>query len=121
MEMPDTATLVNDYIAMWNEADAERRRALVARTLTDDATYVDPLMAGAGTDQISAMIGAAQQQYPGHRFALHTAPDAHNDRVRFGWSLSPNGGDPIAIGVDFATVAPDGRMQSVTGFLEPAA
>jgi hypothetical protein len=30
-------------------------------------------------------------------------------------------GEPIAIGVDFATVADDGRMRSVTGFLEPAA
>jgi hypothetical protein len=119
--MPDTATLVNDYIAMWNETDAERRRALVAQTLTEDATYVDPLMAGTGTEEISAMIGAAQQQYPDHRFALHTGPDGHNDRVRFSWSLSPNGGDPIAIGTDFATVSDDGRMESVTGFLEPAA
>ena len=63
----------------------------------------------------------SQQQYPGHRFALVAGPDAHHDRVRFSWSLSANGGDPIAIGVDFATVAEDGRMCSVTGFLEPAA
>ena len=119
--MPDTATLVNTYIAMWNEPDDDHRRELVAQTLTEDATYVDPLMAGEGIDQISAMIGAAQQQYPGHRFALHTEPDAHNDRVRFSWSLSPDGGDPIAIGTDFATVSGDGRMRSVTGFLEPAA
>jgi hypothetical protein len=119
--MSDTATLVNDYIAMWNETDADRRRALVAQTLTEDATYVDPLMAGEGTEQISAMIGAAQEQYPGYRFELHSGPDAHNDRVRFSWSLRANGGDPVAIGTDFATVSGDGRMQSVTGFLESAA
>jgi hypothetical protein len=41
--------------------------------------------------------------------------------VRFSWTLSANGGDPVAIGVDFATVADDGRMQAVTGFLEPPA
>ena len=123
--MADTATLVNRYIAMWNEPDPERRRALVAETITEDATYVDPMMAGKGIEQISAMIGAAQQQYPGHRFALISNPasptNAHNDRVRFSWALSLNSGDPIAIGTDFAAVSDDGRMRSVTGFLEPAA
>ena len=119
--MSDTNTLVGKYIAMWNEADPARRLELVAEALTEDARYIDPLMQGEGVEQISAMIGGAQQQYPGHRFALVAGPDAHHDRVRFSWSLSPNGGDPIAIGVDFATVAEDGRMRSVTGFLEPAA
>jgi SnoaL-like domain len=119
--MSDTNALVSKYIAMWNETDPERRLSLLAETLTEDARYLDPIMAGDGIDQISAMIGGAQQQFPGHRFALVAGPDAHHDRVRFSWSLSPNGGDPIAIGVDFATVAEDGRMRSVTGFLEPAA
>jgi hypothetical protein len=42
--------------------------------------------------------------------------------VRFTWSLAAaDGGDPVAIGVDFATVADDGRMRAITGFLEPAA
>jgi hypothetical protein len=48
-------------------------------------------------------------------------PDAHHDKVRFSWSLAVDGGDPVAIGIDFATLDEDGRMRSVTGFLEPAA
>jgi hypothetical protein len=119
--MTDTQTIVDRYIAMWNEPDADKRRALVARTVTDDAAYLDPLMAGEGVDGIAAMIGGAQQQFPGHRFALVAGPDAHNDRVRFTWSLAPAGGEPVAIGVDFATVAGDGRLRSITGFLEPRA
>jgi hypothetical protein len=69
------------------------------------------------------MIGGAQQQFPGHRFELSFGPDAHNDRVRFAWQLyGPDCGDPVASGVDYATVAGDGRLSSVTGFLEtPAA
>jgi hypothetical protein len=78
-------------------------------------------MSGDGIDGVSAMIAGAQQQYPGHRFALVAGPDAHHDRVRFSWSLTPDGGEPIAIGIDFATLAEDGRMRSVTGFLEPVA
>ena len=119
--MSDTTQIVGGYIAMWNEPDAERRRALVAQTVTEDASYLDPVMAGAGIEGISEMIGGAQQQFPGHRFTLAEGPDAHHDRVRFTWSLAADGGDPVAIGTDFVTLADDGRMRSITGFLEPPA
>ena len=108
---------VETYLAAWNETDAERRRSLVAATWTEDGSYLDPMMAGACTDQIAAMIGAAQAQFPGHRFELAVGPDAHNDVVRFTWSLVGADG-PVAVGQDFATVAEDGRFRSVTGFLE---
>ncbi len=109
--MTDPTTSVRTYIEMWNETDPERRRQLVSETLTDDATYLDPIMAGNGADEISDMIGAAQAQFPGHSFALVSGPDVHHDRVRFTWSLSPAAGDPVAVGVDFATTADDGRIR----------
>ncbi len=116
--MTDVEQLVQEYLAMWNEPDPEARRALVARTVTDDATYLDPIMSGEGIDGISAMIGAAQAQFPSHQFTLHTGPDAHHDRVRFSWSLAANGAALAAIGTDYVTVSADGRMRSITGFLE---
>ena len=116
--MPDTDDLVHRYIAMWNETDPVHRRQLAAQTVTEDARYLDPLMAGEGVDGIADMIAGAQQQFPGHRFALFAGPDSHHDRLRFSWSLTANGGEPVAIGTDFATLAQDGRMGSITGFLE---
>jgi hypothetical protein len=80
--------------------------------MTDDASYGD------GIDGIAAMIAGAQQQFPGHGFALRSGPDAHHDRVRFSWTLAPDGGEPVTAGTDFATLAPDGRLRAVTGFLE---
>ena len=118
--MTNTTTIndvVETYLASFNEADETRRRELVQATFTDDARYLDPLMSGEGADGISAMIGAAQAQFPGHRFELAYGPDAHNDVVRFAWSLVGDGGT-VAKGVDFATVASDGRLRNVTGFLE---
>jgi hypothetical protein len=117
--MTDTTALIDNYIAIWNEADPDRRRELIAQTWTEDATYVDPMMTGAARDGIDAMIAGAQQQFPGHRFVLAGAPDAHHDRVRFTWHLEPEaGGDTVAVGIDFGVVAEDGRLRSVTGFLE---
>jgi hypothetical protein len=115
--MRDITTVVDDYIATWNEPDAARRRALAAAVWTEDGTYVDPLMRGEGHDGIAAMIGAAQAQFPGHRFELSFGPDAHNAAVRFAWTLVGDNG-PAARGTDFATVAGDGRLRAVTGFLE---
>jgi hypothetical protein len=115
-------TLVNRYIDAWNEADGTRRHELVAEVWTEDGTYLDPLMSGAGHDSIATMIGLAQEKFPGHRFELSFGPDAHNDVARFAWRLyGPDGDAPVAAGVDFGTVADDGRLRSVTGFLESPA
>ena len=116
--MADIATVVDGYIAMWNETDPDRRREIIAETWTDDSTYLDPMLSGDGPDGINSMIAAAQSQFPGHRIELTAGPDAHHDRVRFAWRmLDPNGSTAVA-GVDFATVADDGRLRDVTGFLE---
>src|SRR3954469_18720206 len=117
--MHNITEVVNDYIDAWNESEGERRRALTAAVWTEDGTFLDPLMRGEGVDGIAAMIGAAQAQFPGHHFELSFGPDAHNDVVRFAWTLVPDaGGEPAAGGVDFATVDADGRLRNVTGFLE---
>lgn len=110
-------TTIDRYLEAWNETSPERREALVAGVWTADGDYLDPLASAAGHDAISTLIGAVQEQYPGHRFVLATGPDAHNDRVRFSWHLVGDAG-PVAVGIDFATVAADGRLRSVTGFLE---
>jgi hypothetical protein len=120
--MPDIATTVDRYIAAWNEPDPDRRRALVGAVWTDEGTYLDPLAQGAGPDAITDMIGGLQAQFPGHTFALVAAPDHHHDRVRFTWRLETPAGDGVlATGYDYATVAADGRLREVTGFLEMAA
>jgi SnoaL-like domain len=120
--MTDATGLVDSYIESWNERDPARRRALVMRTFADDADYLDPLMRGEGHDEIEALIAGVQEQYSEYRFELAAGPDAHNDRVRFSWRLvGVAGGDPLAVGHDFAVLARDGRLRSVTGFLEPPA
>ena len=62
--MTDITTVVDTYIATWNETDPERRRALVAETFTEDAGYLDPLMSGEGHGGIAAMIAGAQAAVP---------------------------------------------------------
>ena len=117
--MTSIELLIDRYIAVWNESDAARRRELIARTWTEGARYVDPLMSGDGPDGIDAMVGGVQERFPGLRFRRVGGIDAHHDRVRFGWELvDAGGGSPLVAGVDFGVVAGDGRLREITGFLD---
>ncbi len=109
--------LVDTYIAAWNATAAEERATLVARTWTPKASYVDPMMAGDGHAGIDEMIAGCQARFPGFRFTRRGKLDAHGDNIRFSWDLSPEGGEPVAGGTDFAVIE-DGRMRAVTGFLD---
>ena len=108
--------LVDRYIAMWNEADAGRRRGLIARTWTADASYLDPLLSGAGRDGIDAMVKAVHEQYPGHRFKRTSDVNLHHDRAQFAWELGPDGGPALVKGMDFVVLSSEGYLKSVTGF-----
>ena len=73
-----------------------------------------------GPAEISSLIGAVQQQVPGHRFRLLDAIDSHHDIARFRWELVPeDGGESVAEGFDVA-VTDSGRIRSVLGFLDKA-
>ena len=117
--MTDLTNLVDGYIAMWNETDAGRRRALIARIWTEGARYLDPVMQGDGRSGIDAMVEGVQQRFPGHRFRRTSDVDAHHDRLRFCWELAPESGPALVKGTDMAVVAGD-RLAVVTGFFDQA-
>lgn len=112
------ADLVLDYLACWNENDPRARRALIEKLFATDASYVDPLAEAHGHDALDAMIGAAQQQFPGFVFTPHGSPDAHHNQIRFTWALGPRGSDPPVVGFDVVVTGADGRIETVVGFLD---
>jgi SnoaL-like domain len=118
----DAAKLVERYLSTWNETDPGARRSAVASLWAEDGGYVDPLATVSGHDQISDLIGAVQEQAPGHVFRLlGDRVDAHHNVVRFSWELVPaSGGDSVAIGFDVASIEDDGRIENVIGFLDKA-
>lgn len=110
--------LVDRYLATWNETDATRRRKLIAQTWTENASYLDPLMEGKGHNGIDAMLQGVQAQFPNHHMRRVGEVDAHHDRVRFGWELGPQDGVALVRGIDIGVVSRDGRLESITGFLD---
>ena len=115
--MTDPNTIARRYIELWNERTAGRRRELLGEHWTNDASYVDPLMKGDGRDGIETLIAGVQQRFPDFKFQLIGEPNGFGDHIRFSWGLGPDGADSPIKGTDFA-VLQDGRIRSVTGFLD---
>ena len=115
--MTDHKTIAVNYIDLWNERTPSRRREMLATNWTSDARYVDPLMSGNGHDDVDALIAGVQRKFPDFKFKLIGQPNGFGDHVRFSWGLGPEGADSPIKGTDFA-VLKDGRIRSVTGFLD---
>jgi hypothetical protein len=109
------------YLAAWNERDAKKRRELIAKTWTEDGSYVDAARNGKGHAGIDAMIGTTQEHYVGYRLNLASGIEAYDGHVRFSWAAGGTTDAPLFIkGTDFAEVAPDGRLKTVAGFTDAA-
>ena len=115
---PAAEATVEAYVATWNETDAGRRQAGIARAWDAAGRYRDPLMQSEGHAGIDAMLAAVQARFPGFVIKRTSKVDSHNDCVRFAWSLGPEAGPAAVEGVDFCALAPDGRLAAVVGFID---
>jgi hypothetical protein len=122
MEVPMSRVreVVGNYIAAWNERDSSRRSDLLAKTWIENGSYIDPHRGGTGYEQLSAMIQTVHDAFPPtYRFQLASRIDEYGDRVRFQWEAGGTKDAPLHfVGTDFAILSPDGRFQSVTGFVD---
>lgn len=113
------------YLEAWNAKGAEALGKAVAAAWAPDGSYTDPLADVSGHEQITGLITAAQQQFPGFVFKLAGAVDGHHDTARFSWELvseaggAPSGGGsaPVA-GFDVITLDGEDRIRTVLGFLD---
>lgn len=117
-------TAVTRYFDAWNADGAGSRESAVAAAWTADGSYTDPLADARGHEELAGVIAAVREQFPGFSFVRTGTVDGHHDTARFSWELradeAPSGQDaaaPVA-GSDVITLAEDGRIRSVLGFLD---
>ena len=117
--VPRVDELVATYFAAWNEPDAGRRRALLARCVTDDAELLDPTGRWAGVDGFVERIDRYQTAAPGTEVVPASGEDAHNDVVRYAWSIVDADGRSVLEGLDVAERTADGRLRRILMFHGP--
>ncbi|OFX04164.1 MAG: hypothetical protein A3D94_06225 [Alphaproteobacteria bacterium RIFCSPHIGHO2_12_FULL_66_14] len=112
-------TLVDRYCAAWNTPDGAERRRILHTVLTDGGLYVDPSVRAVGVESLAAHIDGVAHRNPGARISRTGPIDAHHEVLRFDWSNRLADGRVLRRGVDFCTIAADGRFLSIVGFFTP--
>ncbi|WFB06758.1 nuclear transport factor 2 family protein [Streptomyces sp. LX-29] len=115
------AAAVARYFEAWNATEGTDQLAeAVAAAWVEDGSYTDPLADVSGHARLAAVIAGAQEQFPGFVFRQTGDVDGHHDTARFGWELVSVADPAVApvAGFDVITLAEDGRIRSVLGFLD---
>jgi len=107
------------YGDAWNEDDPSRREELLARSMTESASFVSPLGAHVGRNAVGDLIGRFRRRSPDSSFIISSGVDAHHGMMRFKWEVRSPDGRVVSSGFKFAEQADDGRLSRVVGFLGP--
>jgi len=141
---PETRTreaehLADRYVALWNEADPERRRRLIAELWTEDGSQIlqppqemreiaaspgigmAATLEARGHAELEARAATSYERWVGSdglSFRRRDDVDRLHDVVKFHWeAVSPNG-EVTAVGLDFLILATDGRIRRDYTFIE---
>jgi hypothetical protein len=119
--MSDLNEFVQHYVALWNEPDADRRRAVIAELWSEDGVYVNQIAEYQGHDAIADAVLEAHQQFveAGYTFVAQDNAVGHHDVARFSWDMVRDGADePDSIGTEVFVLAKDGRINADYQFIE---
>jgi hypothetical protein len=120
--MSNLQTFVENYIAVWNEPNVERRRALIRILWQEDASHLARTLEAVGHAGIEKRVTDAYDKWvrdKGNVFRLRDGVDGHHDAVKLRWEmLSAAGGEAISIGFDFLVLGGDGRIRTGYQFIE---
>ncbi|MEV5988587.1 hypothetical protein AB0L85_26860 [Streptomyces sp. NPDC052051] len=135
----DIHHLTDRYAAVWNEPDAERRRAAIRDLWAPDAVHVlqppkeilqtaeglgfDRLVLEArGHDALELRVTRSYEEFiaPGtFVFRSRDNADRLHDIVKFNWEMAPrDGGEVAGVGLEILVLGPDGRIVSDYQFIE---
>ena len=115
MPSTDIVSLIEEYIAAWNEPDPGVRLDLLETVWQDEGTYTDPVSHAANRAGLDAIIDGFLGDNPGAKLILNDTIDQHHGYIRFGWIIRAANSAEIP-GMDFGEVSSDGKLVKVVRF-----
>lgn len=120
--MDTLKVLAENYVALWNEPDPQRRRIALAALWADDAIHRTPSMEAQGHAAIEARLLGAYERWVRDRaceFVLIGEASGHHDAVRFQWAMRrKQDGATLSIGSDLLLIDASGRIRLDYQFIE---
>jgi hypothetical protein len=114
-----TAEAVQRYLRFWNTSAGEEQEQLAPSVFRDDVDYHAPIGVWVGVDGFLSTGRQFAEHLGDLSFRARTEPDVHHDRARLRWEIL-RGGESFAEGTDVLVIDEDGRIASVTSFLDRA-
>jgi hypothetical protein len=108
------------YLQFWNADTTEAQHRLAAMTFTDDISYHAPIGVLRGTDALIGFRNQLTDHVGPLSFGARVEPESHHDRVRLAWEIQLANGESFATGTDVMVLEADGRVSSVSAFLDRA-
>jgi hypothetical protein len=126
------ADLAEQYLALWNEPDADRRRRTIATLWTEDGRHIlqppqeiraiaaqpgiglTAILEARGREQIEARVASAYEHWVGSEgLSFRGRDDAERlgDVVKFHWEAVTKDGELFGVGLNFLVLAADGRIE----------
>jgi hypothetical protein len=113
--MSEITQLVDRYIAIWHEPDAEQRRRSVAQLWAEDGVQFLQSREIRGHKALEERVEAAHEKFVqtgGFLFRRSGDVQGHHDALSFTWEMVPaGGGDVAATGTIFLLLSKDGRIR----------
>jgi SnoaL-like domain len=114
--MEPITSLVERYVALWNEVDPQQRRRSIEQLWAEDGVHFSRSIEARGHAQIEARVARAHAEFVGsdrHRFVAANNVESHHGGVRFNWRMVGASDQRVAaIGFDFLLLDADGRIRS---------
>lgn len=113
------AAVVDAWFGAWSESNEEVRRQRLSGVAALDVRFRDRFSVIDGLAELVPHIGAAQHFMPGIRMERQGAIRHCQGTVLADWVWMASDGQPRASGTNVFVLGPDGRIESVTGFMNP--
>ncbi|WP_327038027.1 isomerase [Micromonospora maris] len=111
---------VERYVRFWNTGQSEEQRRLAADTFTEEVSYHALVDVLTGVQALIDFRGQFIQRVGAAVFRRRAAPQIHHDRARLMWEIELDSGQSFAAGTDVLVFDADGRISSVSTFLDRA-
>src|SRR5688500_6566066 len=133
------AELAKQYLALWNEPDADRRRRIIAELWTQDGRHIlqppqeiralaaqpgiglPAILEARGYAEIEARAASAYEHWVGSEglsFRGRNDADRLGDVVKFHWEAVAKDGEAFGVGLNFLVLDADGRIERDYTFVE---
>lgn len=116
------AATIENYVKFWNAEFSRDQKRLASLAFADDVSYHAPIGVLHGSDSLIEFRNEFAEHMGSVEFRLRAQPEALADRARLRWEILVGSGLPtsFAEGTDVVMLADDGRISSISTFLDRA-